>query len=52
MTCKTGSLVFHLYRLSFYARKYSTNLEISTATRTIAAHVFPIMISTVTGTAW
>ena len=38
--------------LIFSGMKYSTNPEFSTATRTNAAHDFPIMISTVTGTVW
>ena len=52
MTCKTGRPVFYLDHLIFSGMKYSTNPEISTATRTNAAHDFPIMISTVTGTVW
>ena len=52
MTCKTGRPVFYLDHLIFSGMKYSTNPEISTATRTNGTHDFPIMISTVTGTVW
>ena len=44
MACEAGRPFFNLDHLIFSGMKYSTNPEISTATRTNAAQEIPIMI--------